>query len=432
MMRFLRSLLLAILAVPAFAQGGFDPVASVKLSFDKGAVVVAAPGGSHLKAQFMKVEKTAGPGKIRLGALTPTNAKDELGDPIWHGAVRIPVTGEGLAGTVKLSVTYQPCTEGVGGVCYAPTTRELEVPASAIPDGKVKPKEAPQAAAVVAPTQSQPIEMPVSVSTSKPAAQPVEDGLLWGLLVAFGWGLVSAFSPCVYPMIPITLAIVGAKKGSRFRGLVLSLALVLGMAVTYMTLAVAVAKVGGQFGASAQKPAFLIPVALLFLIFGISLLGAFEIRLPAAWQAKLQNTGARSGLTGAFLMGLILGPISAPCVGPYFGSVLTDISQHGQVGIGAIKAFVFAVGMGVLFIAVGAFSAALPRSGDWLTRLKQIMGLVILGFAAWTLRYIAPSWLNWAMWALVAFLAAPVLGAFESASGLLGGLGKGLGVLALA
>ena len=100
--------------------------------------------------------------------------------------------------------------------------------------------------------------------------------------------------------------------------------------------------------------------------------------------------------------------------------------------VGALTLFFFALGMGVLFVVGGTFSAALPRSGDWLTRFKQLMGLVVLGFAAWTLRYIVPSWLNWTMWSLVAFLAAPVLGAFESAAGLMGGLRKGLGLLALA
>ncbi len=441
MMRFMR-LLLVCFAAPLAAQGGFDPATSVKLAFAKGAVVVSAPQGAHLKAAFMKVEKKDGPGAIKVGAMTPTNAVDELGDPIWHGTVRIPLTGQGLTGTVTLAVTYQPCTEGEGGVCYPPTTRDLTVDAAAIPPiaaAKPRPEAAPKAAATAegdkAPEPAasgviQPSAVPASAVPAPPAAP--SGGLLWALLVAYGWGLVSAFSPCVYPMIPITLAIVGAKKAGRFRGLALSLTLVFGMAITYMTLAVLVAKVGGQFGAATQRPGFLVPVALLFTGFGLSLLGLFEIRLPGSLQAKLQGAGSKSGFAGAFFMGLVLGPISAPCVGPYFGTVLTDISQHGEVGLGAAKAFIFALGMGTLFIAVGAFSAALPRSGDWLTRLKHIMGLVVLGFAAWTVRYLVPDWANWAMWAMVALLAAPVLGAFEAAEGLVAGLRKALAILALA
>lgn len=435
MMRFLRLLFLAVFAIPALAQGSFDPVASVKLAFDKGAVVVAAPAGAHLKAQFMKVEKTGGPGTIILGAMTPTNAKDELGDPIWHGTVRIPVKGEGLSGTVKLAVTYQPCTEGTGGVCYPPTTRDLEVPASAIPSEKpvVKeaPKAAPKAATVTAPVPAPPMAIPAVEVASTPAPPPVEGGWLWLLLQAFGFGIGASLTPCVLPMIPITMAIIGAKGGGKMKGLLLSLTLVLGMAVTYTILGVVAARTGAAFGAAAQKPAFLVPVALLFALLAISLFGAFELRLPSALQTKLQS-GAKKGFGGAFIMGLILGPISAPCVGPFIGAQLITIAQRGEVLIGGLTLFVFALGMGVLFVVGGTFSAALPRSGDWLTRFKQLMGLVILGFAAWTLRYIAPSWLNWVMWSVVALLAAPVLGAFESASGLLSGLGKGLGLLALA
>jgi len=444
-MAFLQRLLLLVLAMPALAQGSFDPVASVKLSFDKGAVVVVAPEGSHLKAAFMKVEKPEGAGTITVGAMTPTNAKDELGDPIWHGTVRIPVKGEGLSGTVKLAVTYQPCTEGNGGVCYPPTTRELSVPASAIPSDKPTVKAASKPAPVETPkvkemvpavasaapvppaTLPAPAAAPTAASSVPPA--PPSGGLLWLLLSAFGIG--ASLTPCVLPMIPITMAIIGAKGGGKLKGLLLSLTLVLGMAVTYTVLGVVAAKTGAAFGAAAQKPAFLVPVAILFALLALSLFGAFEISLPASLQTKLQG-GAKKGFGGAFIMGLILGPISAPCVGPFIGAQLIQIAQRQQVFTGGLTLFIFALGMGVLFVVGGTFSAALPRSGDWLTRFKQLMGLVILGFAAWTLRYLAPAWLNWTMWSLVALIAAPVLGAFEPAPGLTGGLRRGLGILALA
>lgn len=443
-MRFLRPLLLAILALPALAQssgpGAFDPLTSVKLAFDKGAVLVEAPSGSHLKAAFMKVEKKDGPGTITLGAMTPTNAKDELGDGIWHGPVRIPVKGEGLSGTVTLEVTYQPCTEGVGGVCYPPTTRELKVAASAIPALKTaaKPemKEAPNAPKADTPTAapiasiSSPSAPVPSATATAPTPATNSGSLLWLLLSAFGFGMAASLTPCVLPMIPITMAIIGAKGGGKLRGLMLSLTLVLGMAVTYTILGVVAARTGAAFGAAAQKPAFLVPVAILFAVLAFSLLGAFELALPASLQTKLQG-GAKKGFGGAFIMGLILGPISAPCVGPFIGAQLIQIAQLGKVAVGALTLFVFALGMGVLFVVGGTFSAALPKSGDWLTRFKRIMGLVILGFAAWTLRYLVPEWANWTMWAFVALLAAPILGLFEKAEGLIGGFLKALSVLAL-
>lgn len=436
--RLLSALILA--TVPLLAQpGGFDPEKSVAVTFAKGVLTVAPPPGAHLKETFMKVELASKGGRIAIGKMTPPNAKDELGDPIWQGPVQIPITGEGLKDPVQLAVTYQPCTEGEGGVCYPPTTRKLAVKAAEVPaiaTGPAAAKAAPAAQAAPDPLENGTVQpMPpagtaAAMAPANPTPAPSEP-FWWGLLAAFGWGLVAAFSPCVYPMIPITLAIVGARGGGRLKGLFLSLLLVLGMAVTYMTLAVATAKLGGVFGAFAQRPGFLVPVSILFAVFAVSLFGAFEIRLPASWQSKLQS-GAHAGWAGAFVMGLVLGPISAPCVGPYFGTLLTTISQQGQVGIGALKAFIFALGMGSLFIAVGGFSAALPKSGDWLDRLKHIMGVVVLGFAAWNVRLIVPEWANFAMWTVVALTAAATFGAFEAAEGFVAQLRKGLALLLLA
>jgi thiol:disulfide interchange protein DsbD len=119
-------------------------------------------------------------------------------------------------------------------------------------------------------------------------------------------------------------------------------------------------------------------------------------------------------------------------VGPVIGAVLVTIAQKGQVLLGAAELFTFALGMGVLFLVVGTFSAALPRSGDWLVRLKQAMGLLVLGFAVWTLRFVAPAWASFALWSLTLVVAATVLGAFRPALELLGGCAKGLGLVALA
>lgn len=445
-MRALNSFLLSLtLAVAAWAQRAdpsFDPVKDVSLRFEKGSVVVGAPAGSHLKAAFMEVSKKEGPGTLKMGKLPPTTAKDEIGDGIWHGQVRVPVSGEGLAGTVKLQVTYQPCTEGEGGVCYPPTTRTLEVKAAEIPGAKPavlpaeKTAEAPKgeaqagSASVSAPTvTSAPAPTPAAGTPASDASS--RQGLIWSLLVVFLAGMGASLTPCVYPMIPITMAIVGAKGGGKARGFALSAVLVLGMAVTYTTLGVLAAKSGAAFGAFAQKPAFLIPVSLLFAAFALSLFGAFEIALPPSLAMKLQGDGSRKGFGGAFLMGLVLGPLSAPCVGPVIGAVLVGIAQQGVVWLGGLQLFVFALGMGMLFLAVGTFSAGLPKSGEWLTRFKQIMGLVVLGFAAWNVRLIVPAWANYAMWTFVMLAGVAVFGLFEAADDMVGQFRKALAVLML-
>ncbi len=448
-MRVLTTLVLSLgLAVVAWAQRadpGFDPVKDVSLRFEKGAVVVAVPEGAHLKASFMEVVKKAGPGTLKLGKLPPTTAKDELGDGIWHGQVKLPVSGAGLSGTVTLAVTYQPCTEGEGGVCYPPTTRALSVKAEAIP-AEIPAESAPVFQVEIAEGGVTVEVAPVVMAPPSPAPAPEHSGLLLSLLLVFLAGMGASLTPCVFPMIPITMAIIGAKSqsvsrngaagtekgGGKAKGFALSATLVLGMAVTYTTLGVLAAKSGAAFGAFAQRPGFLIPVSLLFAVFAVSLFGAFEIALPAGLAAKLQGDGSRKGFGGAFLMGLVLGPLSAPCVGPVIGAVLVAIAQQGDVWLGGLQLFVFALGMGVLFLVVGTFSAALPRSGDWLTRFKQGMGLVVLGFAAWNVRLVVPEWTNFALWTVVLMTGAAVLGAFEAAEGLVAQLRRGCAVLLLA
>ena len=424
-------LICGLFSAGAFAQGpkNFDPMKNIGVGLHGGKVVVTVPEGAHLKASFMGIKLAPGaPGKLDVGPMPPTVDKDELGEGIWHGSVAIPVKGTGLSGPVELLVRYQPCTEGEGGVCYPPTTQTLKVMASDIP--MVNSASEPPI-----PTPASPAKTEGTTALPPPAPKPesgADQGILWTLIGVFLFGMGASLTPCVYPMIPITMAIIGAKGGGWARGLRLSLALVLGMAVTYSSLGVLAARTHGIFGAFAQKPAFLVPFAILFALMALSLFGAFEIRLPSALQTKLQGDGQRKGYGGAFIMGLILGPISAPCVGPIIGTVLLNIAQTGNMAMGALQLFVFALGMGVLFVAVGTFSAALPKSGDWLTTLKQIMGLVVLAFAVWSLRYIVPEWANMAMWSAVALIGAAVLGAFEAAVGLVKGMFKALGFLSLA
>ena len=429
-------LLLAVTLVQAQAPKRFDPDRDVELRFRNGAVIASVPPGAHLKAAFMAVTLKPGtPGTLKAGPLPPTRDQDELGDGVWHGQVVIPVAGSGLKGTVELVVEYQPCTEGQGGVCVAPTDRTLKVPASAIPaigGAAAAPPRPPVPVAAAPEPAAVPEPAPPSANPVPSAPAPASSGLLLVFLGVFAAGLAASLTPCVYPMIPITMAIIGAKGGGKARGFSLSLVLVLGIAVTYTALGVIAARAGAAAGAFAQSRAFLFPLAALFALFALSLFGAFEIRLPDALQQRLQGGGPRKGYAGAFIMGLVLGPISAPCVGPIIGTVLLAIAQKGQVLLGAAELFTFALGMGVLFVVVGTLSAALPRSGAWLERLKKLMGLVVLAFAVWTLRLVVPDWCNFGMWSLVLLVAAPVLGAYQPAETIPAGLGKGLGLAALA
>lgn len=436
----------AFVAVSAWA---FDPEKDVSLAVKQGTLVVQIPAKVHLKKAFMEVALAPGQkGKVSFGKLPPATGKDELGDAVWHGTQRFPLVAEGVSGTVKLVVTYQPCTEGEGGSCFPPTDRTLSVPASELPatkgadkasdkapDKVIEAPKVPEAAAAA--TAVTPVAAP-AMKAELPAAPQSQSqgqgrtGLLLSLILFFLGGISASLTPCVLPMIPITMAIIGARGASKGKGLLLGIVLTQGMAVTYTTLGVLAARSGGAFGAFAQKPAFLVPVSLIFALFALSLFGAFEIKLPDSLAAKLQSSGPRRGFLGAFVMGLILGPLSAPCVGPLIGTAILDIAAKGLVFEGALKMFLFAQGMGVLFIVGGVAVSALPKSGDWLIRFKQFLGLLVFGYAVWNLRLLLPEWTSFALWTVVLLVASGVFGAFEAAEGLVGGLRKGVALLCLA
>jgi thiol:disulfide interchange protein DsbD len=421
----------------------FDPERDVAVAFKNGAVTLALPIIAHA-TEIEVLLKPGSPGKLKVGPFPPPAGKDAMNANYWAGNVRIPVKGEGLADPVVIAVSYMTCLEGEGGQCFPPVHKELRVRAADIPgvasEAKTKEMPLPPAAPAASIVKTAPeveqasragdaeaLHTPNVAKSAEPPSEP-KTALIKMLILFFLGGIGASLTPCVLPMIPITMAVIGAQKAGKIKGMLLGLALTQGMALTYTVLGVISALTGSIFGQFAQSPAFLIPVSIIFALFAISLFGAFEIKLPDSLAGKLQSSGPRKGLLGAFAVGLMLGPISAPCVGPLIGAALVDIGVNRQVFEGALKMFIFAQGMGLLFIIGGMAVSALPKSGDWLTRFKQALGVVVLGFAVWNIRLIAPEWANYAMWALTMLLAAGALGAFEAALGLMGGLRKGLGL----
>ncbi len=186
-MRTLKLLLmLIVVAAGAMAQRAIplDPENDVKVAFRKGAVVVTVPEGAHLKKGFMEVTLKSKSGTLKVGPLPQATEVDELNEPIWHGAVRIPLLGEGLSGTVVLEVQYQPCTEGDGGVCYPPTSQVIRVQAAEIPGVKVASVAADGAVVgkAEAPAAEAKNEVPKTI-TAMPATPvaPKHDGLALAL-----------------------------------------------------------------------------------------------------------------------------------------------------------------------------------------------------------------------------------------------------------
>jgi thiol:disulfide interchange protein DsbD len=218
-------------------------------------------------------------------------------------------------------------------------------------------------------------------------------GYVWMFLAAFGFGFLTSLTPCVYPMIPITLSIFGArgKDVSKRRAVALATMYVVGMGLTYAILGVTFALIGkaGDFGTQLANPWIVFPLVILFLALAASMFGAFDLNLPSSLQARLNQVGG-AGFGGAFAMGLVGGLIAAPCTGPFLAGLLASVSTTGNVGLGATLLFTYALGMGVLFWVLAAFALSLPKSGRWMEGVKSAGGIGLLFAAIYFLKPFLP------------------------------------------
>jgi thiol:disulfide interchange protein DsbD len=208
--------------------------------------------------------------------------------------------------------------------------------------------------------------------------------------LALGAGLLTALTPCVLPMVPITLAIFGAKGVSRRRALALAATYTLGIALFFGVLGTLVGLLSKNFGAHLGSPWFVVPLAVFFVAMSLSMFGAFELALPPALQERLSRVGGR-GFLGAFLMGLVASLIAAPCTGPPLASLLAYISTTRNVSSGFWLCSLYGLGVGLPFMFVAAFSMTLPRSGPWMDAVKSIFGIALLAMALYYLKNIVPA-----------------------------------------
>ena len=211
------------------------------------------------------------------------------------------------------------------------------------------------------------------------------------LLFALTYGFLTALTPCVYPMIPITVSIFGARAGvPRSRALVLATAYVLGIAGMFGTLGTTFGLVGRAFGTFLANPWVIVPLALFFVAMGLSMFGAFEVALPSELQARLSRIGGR-GVVGAFLMGLVAGIIAAPCTGPPLASLLAYVATTRNAGWGFVLLATYGVGVGLPFWLLAGFSMSLPRPGAWMEWVKSVFGTALFAAALYYLKNVVPA-----------------------------------------
>ena len=200
--------------------------------------------------------------------------------------------------------------------------------------------------------------------------------------ILFVAGILTSLTPCVYPLIPITVSVFGARQSQkRARSVLLSATYVSGIAAMYSTLGVAAALSGRAFGSFMSSPIVIGILAIFLLSLAASMFGAFELALPSGLQQKLTSVKG-AGFPSAFGMGLVAGLVAAPCTGPVLAGVLAFVATKGSAVLGFWMLFTYAMGLGVLFFVLGATSLSLPRSGAWMETVKSVLGIVLLAAAA--------------------------------------------------
>ena len=196
----------------------------------------------------------------------------------------------------------------------------------------------------------------------------------------FAAGFLSSLTPCVYPMIPITIAYIGGKSTeSKMKGFILSVFYVLGLSICYSVLGIFAALTGRIFGQIASNPYTYLVLGNIFMLLGLNMLGVFEIPLPSFLMNI--SAGKKKGIFGAFIMGIILGIVAAPCTGPILALILTFVAAKQNIFFSVSTLFVYSLGMGLLFLVLGTFSgllASIPKSGAWMDIIKKLFGFLIL------------------------------------------------------
>jgi len=232
------------------------------------------------------------------------------------------------------------------------------------------------------------------------------------MLGIFVGGMALNLTPCVYPIIPITVSYFGGRSGQgQGRLLVHGLLYLAGLAVTNSTLGVAAALTGGLMGTLLQNPLVLLTVAAILTLFAASLFGFWELRLPGSLTQAASRSYA--GYFGSLFMGLTLGVVAAPCLGPFVLGLLTWVASMGSPLLGLLVFFTLSLGLGLPLFFLAMFSGSLeklPRSGEWLLWVRKLMGWVLLAMAAYFIRPLLPETVSLALLAGVALAAAVHLG----------------------
>ncbi|MBI2308222.1 MAG: protein-disulfide reductase DsbD [Rhodocyclales bacterium] len=325
-----------------------------------------------------------------------------------EAVIRVPVERNSSGALpLTLKVTSQGCADG--GICYPPQVQTVSL---SLPDPATTPAAKPMAASAGAAAGSG--------DESGQIAQLLKDASFWVVIASFfGFGLLLSLTPCVFPMIPILSGIIvgSGHKVSHGRAFLLSLAYVLGMALTYAVAGIAAGMTGTLLSASLQNAWVLGSFALVFVVLSFSMFGFYELQLPTFLQSKMSEEASHlkgGSLPGVTAMGALSALIVGPCVAAPLAGALLYIGQTGDAVLGGMALFVMALGMGVPLLVVGATAkSALPHSGPWMEAVKKAFGVILLATAVWLVSPVIPAVVQMLAWALLLIVPAIYMHALD-------------------
>lgn len=224
-------------------------------------------------------------------------------------------------------------------------------------------------------------------------AAKLSNNPLIAIALLFAAGVLTSLTPCIYPMIPITAAIVGGQsvgetKPPKSRTIFLTLSYVAGLAIVYATLGVIAGMTGTIFGTISTNPWLYFTMANVLIIAALSMLDVLPVRLPAGLVQKASTAGTAGRASGAFVMGAVSGLVAAPCGAPVMAAVLTWVTTTQRAAMGFVYLLSFSIGMCALLVAVGLFSGTLtrlPRAGAWMVWVKRAFAVIMIGVAEYYL-----------------------------------------------
>lgn len=369
-------------------------------------VVMELPDGFHAYEEQLKIKSLLDNVKVSKPSITniikfydKTSKKERNGfkdKAVLTAFVELEEQSVPLK-EFKFQLTYQACSNSF---CLFPKNKEIVIPVNKDDQQKNKLLE-----------QTQDLNFNITQLLNS-------NSLILSFLLVFLAGFLTSFTPCIFPMIPITLSILGhgADKRTRSKNFLLSLSYVHGIALTYATLGLIAASGGFLFGSLLGNPYILSFICIVMLFMSLSMFGLFEIQLPSFFRNKFTNKKTDTNYTGAFISGLFAGLVASPCVGPILVTLLTYVSTQKNLLLGFFLLFTYAMGLGLIFLFLGLsneFLKFLPRSGGWMNNVKYFFAFLMLASFYYYLNLLVPENIFYIILGLGMIILSAFFKAFE-------------------